>query len=120
RRRNARGRRLCAFGDRARRHAPGQAALAARARAGRAARPSPEPLKRRAKQPMEDRMGETQAQLSGPDLAAGIPASELADGAMLLGHAHGEPVLLARRGDALFAIGATCTHYGGPLVEGLL
>lgn len=43
-----------------------------------------------------------------------------ADGAMLLGHAHGEPVLLARRGDALFAIGAVCTHYGAPLADGLL
>ena len=25
-----------------------------------------------------------------------------------------------RRGDELFAIGAVCTHYGGPLAEGLL
>ena len=30
------------------------------------------------------------------------------------------PVLLARRGNAFFAIGATCTHYGGPLAEGLM
>src|SRR5947207_14042815 len=39
---------------------------------------------------------------------------------MLLGHAFGEQVLVARRGDELFAIGATCTHYGGPLAEGLM
>src|SRR5947208_6151346 len=39
---------------------------------------------------------------------------------MLLGHAFGEPVLVARRGDELFAIGATCTHYGGPLAKGLM
>jgi NADPH-dependent 2,4-dienoyl-CoA reductase/sulfur reductase-like enzyme/nitrite reductase/ring-hydroxylating ferredoxin subunit len=39
---------------------------------------------------------------------------------MLLGHAQGEPVLLARRGDELFAIGAICTHYGAPLEMGLL
>ena len=39
---------------------------------------------------------------------------------MLLGHAHGEPVLLARRGNDLFAIGATCTHAGAPLVDGLM
>ena len=39
---------------------------------------------------------------------------------MLLGHAHGEPVLLARRGDDVFAIGAICTHYGAPLADGLL
>ena len=39
---------------------------------------------------------------------------------MLAGHVGGEPVLLARRGDEVFAIGAACTHYGGPLAEGLV
>lgn len=58
--------------------------------------------------------------LSGPDLSAGIALSTLADGAMLLGHAHGEQVLLARRGSEVFAIGASCTHYGAPLADGLL
>ena len=60
------------------------------------------------------------AQPSGPDLQAGIPESALADGAMLAGHVDDEAVLIARRGDELFAIGATCTHYGGPLPEGLM
>ena len=59
-------------------------------------------------------------QLSGPDLAAGVAASELADGGQLLGHADGEPVLLVRRGEEVFAVGATCTHYGGPLAEGIV
>jgi len=63
-------------------------------------------------------MGGGQQELKGPDLASGIPAADLADGAMLLGHAEGDAVLLARRGDEIFAIGATCTHYGGPLAEG--
>src|SRR5204863_9645982 len=45
---------------------------------------------------------------------------KLAEGEMLLGHAFGEPVLAARRGGDVFAIGAICTHYGGPLVKGLM
>jgi NADPH-dependent 2,4-dienoyl-CoA reductase/sulfur reductase-like enzyme/nitrite reductase/ring-hydroxylating ferredoxin subunit len=61
-----------------------------------------------------------QAQLTGPDLGAGIDASFLADGGKVLGHAHGEPVLLARVGNDFLAIGATCTHYGGPLAEGAI
>jgi NADPH-dependent 2,4-dienoyl-CoA reductase/sulfur reductase-like enzyme/nitrite reductase/ring-hydroxylating ferredoxin subunit len=65
-------------------------------------------------------MNEPANQLSGPDLAGGVALSEITDGAMLQGHAHGEPVLLVRRADELFAIGAVCTHYGGPLADGLL
>src|SRR5689334_18716137 len=65
-------------------------------------------------------MGGGEQELKGPDLASGIPDGDIADGAMLLGHADGEAVLLARRGDEIFAIGATCTHYSGPLAEGLL
>jgi len=65
-------------------------------------------------------MGGGEQELKGPDLASGIPAGDLADGAMLIGHADGEAVLLARQGEEIFAIGATCTHYSGPLAEGLL
>lgn len=65
-------------------------------------------------------MSDAAKTLSGPDLAQGVELSKVSDGAMLLGHAHGEPVLLARRGDELFAIGALCTHYGAPLGDGLL
>src|SRR5688500_17407804 len=61
-----------------------------------------------------------QTELSGPDLTAGVSLGEIGDGAMLAGHAQGKPVLLARRGDKVFAVGAQCTHYGAPLVEGLL
>ena len=61
-----------------------------------------------------------QAELSGPDLTLGVSLSELADGSMLAGHANGKAVLIARQGVDVFAIGATCSHYGGPLGEGLL
>jgi NADPH-dependent 2,4-dienoyl-CoA reductase/sulfur reductase-like enzyme/nitrite reductase/ring-hydroxylating ferredoxin subunit len=59
-------------------------------------------------------------QLSGPDLTQGVSLSEIGASGCLLGHAGGEPVLLARVGDEVFAIAAHCTHYGGPLAEGLL
>jgi apoptosis-inducing factor 3 len=61
-------------------------------------------------------MSEEKTKLSGPDLTLGIELSAIPDGTMLLGHAQGEPVLLAGRGDEVFAIGAICTHYGAPLV----
>jgi NADPH-dependent 2,4-dienoyl-CoA reductase/sulfur reductase-like enzyme/nitrite reductase/ring-hydroxylating ferredoxin subunit len=54
------------------------------------------------------------------DLTKGVPAAELADGAMISGRVGDAEVLLARSGDELFAVRAQCTHYRGPLVEGLL
>jgi NADPH-dependent 2,4-dienoyl-CoA reductase/sulfur reductase-like enzyme/nitrite reductase/ring-hydroxylating ferredoxin subunit len=62
--------------------------------------------------------GETE--LSGPDLARGIGLDQLPDGGQLLGHNGGEAVLVVRRGEEIFAVGATCTHYGGPLAEGVV
>jgi len=59
-------------------------------------------------------------ELKGPDLAEGVAASDLADGGTLVGHANGEAVLLARQGECIYAVSATCTHYGGPLGEGLV
>jgi len=59
-------------------------------------------------------------QLSGPDLTQGVPLAEIDAGGCLLGHAGGEPVLLVRVGDEVFAVAAHCTHYGGPLAEGLV
>ncbi|HEY8197362.1 MAG TPA: FAD-dependent oxidoreductase [Gemmatimonadales bacterium] len=60
------------------------------------------------------------AALTGPDLEAGIPMGDVPDGGMLAGHAGGKPVLLVRQGDEWFAIGAVCSHYSGPLPEGLV
>jgi NADPH-dependent 2,4-dienoyl-CoA reductase/sulfur reductase-like enzyme/nitrite reductase/ring-hydroxylating ferredoxin subunit len=59
-------------------------------------------------------------ELSGPDLAGGIEVSALAEGTPLLGHAQGEEVMLVRKGATIHAIGATCSHYSGPLAEGLV
>ena len=59
-------------------------------------------------------------ELAGPDLSTeGAPVDQLGEGATLLGHVDQEPVLLLRKRDEIYAIGATCTHYGGPLAEGL-
>jgi NADPH-dependent 2,4-dienoyl-CoA reductase/sulfur reductase-like enzyme/nitrite reductase/ring-hydroxylating ferredoxin subunit len=58
--------------------------------------------------------------LSGPDLTSGVPISQVPDGGLVAGHAQGKPVLLARSGGEWFAIGAVCSHYSGPLPEGLM
>jgi hypothetical protein len=50
-------------------------------------------------------MSEEKPKLSGPDLTQGVEFATIPDGTMLLGHAQGEPVLLARPGDEVFAIG---------------
>lgn len=65
-------------------------------------------------------MAEDHAKPNGPDLVHGIALSDLPDGGKLVGHSGDEQVLLVRRGTEVFAIGATCTHYGGPLVDGLV
>ncbi len=65
-------------------------------------------------------MAEPDAKPSGPDLSEGVALTDLADGGMLLGHVGDEQVLLARRDDELFAVGAHCSHYHGPLAEGLM
>ena len=65
-------------------------------------------------------MTEMNTELVGPDFDKGVPASAALEGAPLLGHSHGEPVIVVRRRGELFAIGALCTHYGGPLAEGLV
>jgi NADPH-dependent 2,4-dienoyl-CoA reductase/sulfur reductase-like enzyme/nitrite reductase/ring-hydroxylating ferredoxin subunit len=53
------------------------------------------------------------------DLTRGIPARELTDG-ILQGRVGDEEVLIVKRESEIFAIGAHCTHYHGPLAEGLL
>ena len=63
-------------------------------------------------------MSEDQTEVEGPDFTQGVPRATIQNGTMLLGHVGDEPVLLVGRGDALFAIGASCSHYGAPLGDG--
>lgn len=65
-------------------------------------------------------MAETSAPMTVPDLAQGVALTELRDGGKLVGYVGDEEVLLVRRGDEVFAVGAHCQHYHGPLVDGLV
>ncbi len=60
------------------------------------------------------------ADVTGPDFKAGIELKRLTENEPLLGHFDDEPVILIRQAGDVFAIGATCTHYSGPLAEGLV
>jgi apoptosis-inducing factor 3 len=64
--------------------------------------------------------GEGSDTLTGPDLETeGAPFAAIPDGGLLAGHFRGEAVLLVRKGSAVYAVGGKCTHYGGPLADGL-
>ncbi|APO79806.1 ferredoxin reductase protein (plasmid) [Rhizobium etli 8C-3] len=58
--------------------------------------------------------------MNGPDLARGIRLADLPDGSKLVGHCGDAQVLLVRRGEEVFAVDAHCTHYNGPLADGLV
>jgi NADPH-dependent 2,4-dienoyl-CoA reductase/sulfur reductase-like enzyme/nitrite reductase/ring-hydroxylating ferredoxin subunit len=55
-----------------------------------------------------------------PDLKQGVLLASIPDGGSLLGVVDDEEVLLVRRGVELFAVGAHCSHYQGPLADGLV
>ncbi len=57
---------------------------------------------------------------SGPDLREGVALAEVPEGGVLLGHVEGDAVLLYREGAQVTAVGGTCTHYSGPLAEGVV
>ena len=54
------------------------------------------------------------------DLKAGVSTEGLADGAIVAGQVDGEDAILVKDGGKLYAVGAACTHYHGPLAEGLV
>ena len=64
-------------------------------------------------------MAQEQTPPSGPDLTKGVGLGDFVDG-KLLGHVGDEEVLLVRSGGELFAVGAHCSHYHGPLADGLV
>jgi NADPH-dependent 2,4-dienoyl-CoA reductase/sulfur reductase-like enzyme/nitrite reductase/ring-hydroxylating ferredoxin subunit len=65
-------------------------------------------------------MDPQQSDTPGRDLTSGIAVDDLPSGRMIVGHVDKDAVLLARQADEFFAIAATCSHYGGPLADGLL
>jgi nitrite reductase/ring-hydroxylating ferredoxin subunit len=54
------------------------------------------------------------------NFTAVLPASELADEKPTRALHEGVPILLVRRGECLFAMVETCSHFSGPLSEGKL
>ena len=63
-------------------------------------------------------MAEAQTPPAGPDLTKGVARDFAGD--TLLGHVGDQDVLLVRAGAEIFAIDAHCSHYHGPLAEGLV
>lgn len=53
------------------------------------------------------------------DFTQGVALSAIPETGVLSGHVGDAPVLLARVDGQLHAVSASCTHYGGPLGEGL-
>ena len=57
---------------------------------------------------------------TGPELTQGVPFADIPDGGILVGQAAGEPVLLVRRGNDVWAVAAACGHWGAPLADGIV
>src|SRR6266508_3047199 len=57
---------------------------------------------------------------AAPDFQRGVPFQSVPDGGALAGRVGDDDAILVRQGDELFAVGAHCTHYHGPLADGLV
>src|SRR5713101_1214783 len=55
-----------------------------------------------------------------PDFTSGFPVGDLQEGGLVIGKVDGEDAILVRSGNEFFAVGAHCTHYHGPLSDGLI
>ncbi|MFM6927814.1 MAG: FAD-dependent oxidoreductase [Bdellovibrio sp.] len=62
----------------------------------------------------------TNAQVSGPDFTKGVSVDLIKDGETLLGHVGDKAVMLVSLEGEIYAVGAKCSHYGGPLSKGTL
>ena len=70
----------------------------------------------------EHRVGvdRTDGQAFPEQFAAVLPETSLMDGKLTRAMYRDTPILLVRRGDRLFALAETCSHFSGPLSEGKL
>jgi len=57
---------------------------------------------------------------AAPDFRRGVPFQSVPDGAAVAGRVGEDDAILVRQGGELFAVGAHCTHYHGPLADGLV
>ena len=55
-----------------------------------------------------------------PDFAQGVAHAELSRAGKLVGRVGKSEVLLVLDGERIFAVGAHCTHYHGPLIDGVV
>jgi len=65
-------------------------------------------------------MADEDAKPKGPDLSKGITLTAFPESGMLTGHVGEDEILLVRREGEVFAIAPHCTHYHGPLADGLV
>jgi nitrite reductase/ring-hydroxylating ferredoxin subunit/uncharacterized membrane protein len=64
-------------------------------------------------------MNNRNAYRKGPkDFTPTIALNELAENQPKRVEVKGQPIMLVRRGDKVYAVGAVCSHYGGPLERG--
>jgi NADPH-dependent 2,4-dienoyl-CoA reductase/sulfur reductase-like enzyme/nitrite reductase/ring-hydroxylating ferredoxin subunit len=64
-------------------------------------------------------MAQERSPSRGPDLTQGVTLAEFLHG-KLAGHVGDQEVLLIHSGTEIFAVAAHCSHYHGPLAEGLV